>query len=324
MHHPRQTLRVGMSAILCAVIFRLFAAGAPGKLITFLKTSPSSPIFTYQKTGQSVRFSPSLDTFSPDFMESPPLSLPDPIEIPIPSFSGEEEIELYYACEKNPDIPTLLAQPLQWNLRGDEPTVLILHTHTTESYTKTSEKYKESASWRTLNEDYNMLAIGAMVKDLLEQQGIPTLQDRTLHDYPSYNGSYSHARKSIQSYLEEYPSLRLILDLHRDASGGDGGQMRTRATVDGQASAQLMLVLGTNHKNYEENLSIALKLHALMEQENPGITRPLQLRSQRFNQDLHPAALIVEVGAAGNTHPEAQTAAKQLANAIAALANGTE
>ena len=324
MHRSRQTLRVGLSAILCAIVFRLFAAGAPEKFLSWLKSPQAAPFFVYLETGRKVRFSPSLDTFSPDFMESPPLSLPEPVEIPIPSFSGEEEIELYYACEKDPDIPSLLARPLSWQLRGEEPTVLILHTHSTESYTKTSENYKESASWRTLDEDYNMLSIGAMVKDLLEQKGIPTLQDREIHDYPSYNGSYSHARKSMESYLEEYPSIRLVLDLHRDASGGEEGQMRTRATVNGQSSAQLMLVLGTNHKGYEKNLSLALKLHALLEQTNPGITRPLQLRSQRFNQDLSPGALIVEVGAAGNTHPEAQTAAKQLAQAIIALANGTK
>lgn len=324
MYHPRQTLRVGLSAILCAVLFRLFAAGAPEKLISRLKAPDITAFIEYLETGRNVRFSPSLDTFSPDFMESPPPSLPQPTESPIPSFSGEETVELYYAAQKNPDIPSLLAVPLTWQLRGEDPTVLILHTHTTESYTKTQEKYKESASWRTLDENYNMLSIGTLVRELLEQNGIVTLHDREIHDYPSYNGSYSHARKSIQSYLEEYPSLQLILDLHRDASAGEDGQMRTRATVNGQPSAQLMVVLGTNHEGYEENLSLALKLHTLLEQQAPGITRPLQLRAQRFNQDLSSGTLIIEVGAAGNTHPEAQTAAKQLANAIIALANGSK
>ena len=321
MHQPRQTLRVGLTAILCALIFRLFATGS---VSAWLKDPNTAAFFVYLETGRNVRFSPSLDTFSPDFMESPPPSLPEPTEPRIPSFSGEESVQLYYAAEKSPDIPTLLAKPLTWQLRGEEPTVLILHTHTTESYTKTAETYKESASWRTLDESYNMLAMGTLVAGILEQNGIPTLQDREIHDYPSYNGSYTHARKSLERYLEEYPSLCLILDLHRDASAGDGGQMRTKATVNGTPSAQLMLVLGTNHKAYEENLSIALKLHTLLEQQAPGITRPLQLRAQRFNQDLSPGALIVEVGAAGNTHAEAQTAAKQLAQAIVALANGTE
>lgn len=324
MHKPRQTLRVGITAILCAILFRLFDAGAPGKIFSWLTNPNTAAFFVYLETGRNVRFSPSLDTFSPSFMESPPPSVPEPTEPPIPSFSGEEEVELYYACEKNPDIPTLLAKPLHWELRGEEPTVLILHTHSTESYTKTVEKYVETSSWRTLDENYNMLSIGARVREILEQNGIPTIQDREIHDYPSYNGSYAHARKAIESYLEEYPSIQIVLDLHRDASGGDGGQMRTEAEVNGTPSAQLMVVLGTNHKRYEENLSFALKLHTLLERANPGITRPLQLRTQRFNQDLSPAALIIEVGAAGNTHPEAQTAAQQLAQAIIALAKGTQ
>ena len=108
------------------------------------------------------------------------------------------------------------------------------------------------------------------------------------------------------------------------AAAGEGrNQMRTSAAVDGQASAQLMLVMGTNYDTYEENLSLALKVHAQLEAQCPGITRPLQLRAARFNQDLSPGALLVEVGAAGNTHPEAHRAAEQLAKAIVALADGT-
>ena len=99
--------------------------------------------------------------------------------------------------------------------------------------------------------------------------------------------------------------------------------MRTSATVDGEPSAQLMLVMGTNYDSYPENLSLALKLHAQLELQCPGITRPLQLRAARFNQDLCPGSLLVEVGAAGNTHPEARRAAEQLAEAIVALADGT-
>ena len=99
--------------------------------------------------------------------------------------------------------------------------------------------------------------------------------------------------------------------------------MRTLAKVNGQDSAQLMVVLGTNHEKYEENLSLGLKLHAQLESQAPGIMRPLQLRAQRFNQDLCNGALLIEVGAAGNTHSEAMLAGEELAKAIVALAKGT-
>lgn len=324
MDQEKRALRVGITAILCALVFRLFDMGLPEKIAAWLCEPNTASFLIYLETGRDVRFSPSLEAFSPDFMESPPPAIPEPTEPPIPSFSDPEIVELYFAANKNPDIETLLAQPLQWELHGDEPRVLILHTHSTESYTQAGEDYVETSDWRTLDERYNMLSIGDRVVEILEENGITAIQDRELYDYPSYNGSYTRARKSIAAYLEEYPSIQLVLDLHRDASGGENGQMRTLAQVEGETSAQLMVVLGTNHEKYEENLSLALKLHAQLETQNSGIMRPLQLRSQRFNQDLCSGALLIEVGAAGNTHAEALRAAGELAEAIAALARGTQ
>ena len=320
LHRAR---RVGYTAVLCAALLRLFAAGVPQKLYVQYLQPNIAAFFQEQETGRDVRFSSSIDTFTPDFMESPPPSLPEIKEIPLPVFSGEEAVKLYYAANVQPDIAALLQKPLRWDLTGEEPSVLILHTHTTESYSRRGENYQESAAWRTLDEGYNMLAVGDLVAGILRENGIAVVQDRSLHDYPSYSGSYVRARKTLREQLKEYPSVKLVLDLHRDASAGESGQMRTRAEVEGEASAQLMVVIGTNHKNYEENLSLGLKLHAQLERQAEGIMRPLQLRGQRFNQDLSSGALLIEVGAAGNSHKEAQIAATQLAYAIVALAKGT-
>ncbi len=321
MDQQLKTLRVGLTAILLALIFRLWEQDIPARLAQRLAQPHIQTFLTEQETGRNVRFSPSFGIFSPDFMESPPPFLP---ECPLPAFSDASVVDVYYAADKNPDMDALLAKPLAWDLYAEEPTVLILHTHATESYTRRGEAYKETSPWRTLDENYNMLSIGAHLASLLEAQGISVLQDREFHDYPSYNGSYIHARKSLESYLEDYPSIQLVLDLHRDASEGENGQLRTIAKVNGIPSAQLMLVLGTNHERYEDNLSLALKLHAQLETLHPGIMRPLQLRSQRFNQDLSSGALLVEVGAAGNSHGEALQAAEALAQAITALAKGTQ
>ena len=123
-------------------------------------------------------------------MESPPPSLPAVTEATLPAFSGEEEIDLYYAVRKDPDIESLLSKPLEWNLFSPEPTVLILHTHTTESYTRQGEDYRETSSWRTLDPGYNMLSIGALVAEILENAGIRVIRVEDLQDYPSYSGSY--------------------------------------------------------------------------------------------------------------------------------------
>ena len=318
MLDPHQrSLRVGLAALACALVFRLFSLGLPEKLVAWLAQPDTAAFLFYLETGRNVRFSTSEAVFSPDFQESPPA------QTPIPTFSGEEEVDLTYSTVKDPDIAALLEKPLTWDLYGTEPTVLIVHTHTTESYTKSGEVYEETSSWRTLDENYNMLSIGDRVAQVLEDAGISVLHDRALHDYPSYNGSYTDARASIQEYLDQYPSIQLVLDLHRDASGSLYNQLRTAVELDSQTSAQLMIVLGTNYDTYEDNLSLGLKLQVQLERQAPGITRPLQLRASRFNQDLCPGALLVEVGAAGNTHGEALLAAQELAQAVIALAQGS-
>ena len=333
MDNHQRTLRFGAAVIAWALVCRMAGSGLFQSLADFLTKPNISSLMLYLETGRIVRFSPSSDTLLTDFaLESavPGFALTTGAEPVSFSAADAESIDIKYNCSRSPDIGSLLTQPLTWDLTAEGPTVLILHTHTTESYTKTSdEHYTESSAFRTLDEEYNMISIGDRLAELLEAGGIGVLHDRELHDYPSYNGSYNHARKSIQQYLAEYPSIRLILDLHRDASGDNSNQMRTHTTVNGEDSAQLMLVVGTDaaglkNENWEENLALGLKLHCQLERISPGIMRYVNLRAQRFNQDLAPGMLLVEVGAAGNTHAEALAAAEVLAQGILALAMGTE
>ena len=310
-------------AILCAAVFRLCTVDVAQYLPRLRQSSLITQLITYLETGHNVRFSPSSEHFSPDFVETPHPLLPQETQPALPLFDSAEAVEVQYFVTAKPDLQELITTPLQWELSGEEPTVLIVHTHSTESYTPNGKSYPQTAPYRTLEEDYNMLRIGQAVAQYLIRSGIPTLQDRNIHDYPSYNSAYSSSRKAIEAYLREYPSIQLVLDLHRDASEGSGSQLRTLAHVDGERSAQLMMVIGSNHKGFTENLALALKLHAQLETQSPGITRPLQLRTQRFNQDLLPGTLLIEVGAAGNTQEEALQAAQQLARAIVALGHGT-
>ena len=332
MNRSRQSLRLGAALLLFAVFLRLPLSNLLQRAADRLSQPDISSLLIYLETGRIVRFSQSSgdtpvfarESPTPDFARKEP---PEP-----PRFTGADAaaVEVKYNCNLSPDLASLMEAPLSWDLTGEEPTVLILHTHATESYTKSlGESYRETSAFRTLDEGYNMLSVGEYLARLLEAGGIAVIQDRQLHDYPSYNGSYTHARKSIEQYLSQYPSIRLVLDLHRDASGNNYNQMRTHATVDGRDSAQIMLVVGTSasgltHPNWEENLSLALKLHVQLERNAPGICRYINLRGQRFNQDKHPGALLVEVGAAGNTHAEALTAVEILAQGILDLAKGAK
>ena len=335
MDQYQRTLRAGAAALACAIVCRLLSGGLGDKLERWLSNPENQSFLLYLETGRVVHPTqePQIAATQPHPTENvtQPSTEPPAVQtVALPSFSASDMsgIEIRYSCDFRPDMEKLLAQPLNWNLHGSEPTVLILHTHTTESYTKAKgEKYQESSDFRTLDEDYNMVSIGDRVAEYLTKQGISVIHDRELHDYPSYNGSYTHSRNAAAKYLEKYPSIRLILDLHRDASGDLNNQMRTHAKVNGKDCAQLMVVIGTNatrkHPNWEENLSLGLKLHAQLERIAPGITRPLTLREQRFNQDLLEGALLIEVGAAGNTHAEALGAAEVLAKAIVQLSRGS-
>ena len=137
-----------------------------------------------------------------------------------------------------------------------------------------------------------------------------------MNDRPDYNASYSRCGKRTRTLLEENPSVRVVLDVHRDAAeDAQGRQTGEVIRVGDEVSARLMLVVGTDaggrdHPNWQENLSLALKLQALGERRVPGLFRPIDLRRECFNQNLSPGALLVEVGAAGNTLPEALTAAR--------------
>ncbi len=332
MEQHQHTLRVGAAAVLCAIGLRLLSGGVPERAVAWLGRPENQSFLIYLETGRVLRLEEPAQTQEQIHVgESPgPVFAPEePEALPCFTAGDAESVNIRYSCSYRPDIPALLAQPLSWDLTGKEPTVLIIHTHTTESYTRSpGERYEETSHFRTLDEGYNMISVGDRVAELLTQRGITVIHDRELHDYPSYNGSYSDARSAIREYLEAYPTIRLVLDIHRDASGDINNQMRTHATVDGQDSAQLMMVVGTsasgrNHPHWEENLALGLKLHAQLERIAPGITRPLTLREQRFNQDLLPGALLIEVGAAGNTHAEALLAAQVLAQGIGDLAHGS-
>ena len=332
MDWERRCLRLCGAILLCAVGLRLASGGALTPLVRALDHPEAASFLIYLHTGRVVRMgqTPVLPT-EPEPPETVPESTAPTVAVETLTFDTGDAalVGVTYNCGLRPDLESLLTQPLEWNLRSGKPSVLILHTHTTESYTKTEQDlYTESSPYRTLEPDHNMLAVGDLVAELLEEAGIAVIHDQIFHDYPSYNGSYDHAAAATREILAEYPSIQLILDLHRDAADTAYGQMVTQCSVGGETSAQLMMVVGTDagpldHPDWERNLALALKLQVLLETENPGICRDLNLTAQRYNQHLGNLALLIEVGAAGNTMAEAKLAAVQLAEAIIRLAEGS-
>lgn len=330
MDNDRKILRLGAVVILCAIVLRLLGSVGLGSAVSALSQSDAASVMLFLQTGRVVRQAQTQTQAQEEPEQTQPQSTQPEAEISPVVFSQEDaqlvSVNSYTSYET--DLEAMLQQPLSWDLTQEEPTVLILHTHGSESYTQT-EDYVESASYRTLDDGYNVVSIGDRLTELLEEKGIRVIHDRTLHDYPSYNGSYEDARQKLRAYLSEYPSICLVLDIHRDAmEDASGSQIGYTVQTEKGTAAKLMLVVGTDaggltHPNWRENMALAVKLQAQLEKVCPGICRPISLRTSRFNQDLTAGAVLVEVGAAGNTRQEALTAAEYLAEGILALANGT-
>ncbi len=326
MDWERKCIRLCAGVLVLSAVLRLTASGFFAPMGRLLGSPEAVSFFLYLHTGRLVRTTPAV----PDEPEprEPAVLKQEPER---PSFPPEEAdtVEISYRCDYRPDLETLLTQPLDWSLTGgDGPAVLILHTHGTEAYTcDEGDTYTASGAYRTLDESHNMLCLGSLVARRLEEAGIRVIHDRELHDYPDYNSAYANSAASAEALLAQYPSVRLILDLHRDAADTAYGQLVTECAIGSERAAQLMIVVGTDgggqsHPDWEENLSLGLKLQILLERENPGICRPLNLTDYRYNQHLGDRALLIEIGAAGNTLREAELAAEALARGIIRMKNG--
>ncbi len=206
------------------------------------------------------------------------------------------------------------------------PQILILHTHTTEAYTKgKKDTYKETDTARTTDNDYNMVRVGEEMKDVFEEIGLSVVHDKTKYDYPSYTGSYSRALTGIQKMLKKYPTIQVVLDVHRDAIiGSDGTSYAKKTEIDGEEVAQVMLVVGTNdmgltHPKWKDHLTLAVQIQKNMLAIDSDLPRPIDLRRQRFNEHATPGSLLVEVGTSGNTLKQALAGARLFAQAAGTL-----
>ena len=244
------------------------------------------------------------------------------------AFSAAEAdaITIAGACSYAVDKAALLTRPSALTAKADGPKVLIVHTHTSEAYTpEPGWEYESSDPLRTGDAEHSVVRLGTRVAELLNAHGIETLHDTALNDYPSYNGAYERMRQTIEGYLAQYPSIKMVLDLHRDAANDPAGMpVAFTAEVDGARCAQLMLVVGTDeggltHPDWKENLANALKLQALLNRIAPELCRDIDLRTERFNQHETPGSLLVEFGCTGNTLAEALRSADYLAQALCAF-----
>ena len=232
-----------------------------------------------------------------------------------------------------PDVNALLSAKLSYGnsfeyLSASSPTVLIIHTHGTEAYSEDGLiSYKDNGKEiaRSSDPDKGVVAVGRELNKALRKRGILSVHCEIMHDESGYRDAYSRAEGTIKEYLERYPTIRLVIDLHRDSIVTSEGELvRPVTLVDEKEAAQIMCVVGSDwggddNDRWEANLALALQFRENINGKYDNVCRPVYLKSSTYNQELAPYSLLLEVGACGNSLEEALAVCDIMADAIQEL-----
>ncbi len=201
---------------------------------------------------------------------------------------------------------------IQLEAYSDQPQVLIMHTHTTESYLLGSGDYQDKDySCRTTDPAQSVVAVGQKISEKLAEKGICVIHDGTLHDRADFNKAYAYSEETVTAILNKYPSIKVVFDVHRDGIvENDGTPVAAINTINGKEAAQVMIISAATDgyyyvPNYLQNFHFACLLQQYMESTNPGITRPVLFQYCNYNQHLTTGSLLLEIGSQGNTLEQA-------------------
>ena len=211
-----------------------------------------------------------------------------------------------------------LLKPFAAELTGEAPQILILHSHGSEGYTPVvDDGIVWSGDHRTTDSRYNVVRMGDAMAEVFAQAGISVLHDRVLYDDPAYDGAYERAADAIRGYLEKYPTLSFVLDVHRDAIEDKAGHQYKVITREDPRCAQISFVMGSNNDHWLENVKLAVAVQQRLTDTSPTLMRPMTLRNSNYNQHLTTGSMLVEIGTAGNSLSEALRAAQLFAMGFA-------
>ena len=222
---------------------------------------------------------------------------------------------------------------------NDSPLVLVVHTHGTECYfeedeamnvyytskgaTVTAYYNEETVKTRTKDTEKNVVKVGEVFCEELKKRGVEAIHCKEMFDKDDYNNAYSLSGEAIKKYLEQYPDIKLVIDIHRDSLVSDDlVNIKTIAEETDIGCAQVMIVAGSDgggavYKNWERNLALDLIIKKVMDSKYPSLSRPIFLRGARYNQHLAYTSFLLEVGTCANTLEEALEAARRSAECIA-------
>lgn len=228
------------------------------------------------------------------------------------------------------DLKKELSQKINIDIKKSlEPEVLIFSTHTTESYMLESRNYyTDKDATGTTDSSKNVVRIGNILKQKLEQNGFSVMQSSTMHDHPKFSGCYDRSAETVKSYLKKYPSIKIVIDIHRDSVNyDDGTKIKPTVVISGKKAAQIMFVAGceagevSGFPAWRENLRLAAKIHQSVESMYPSLARPITFTARKYNLHLTNGSLLIEIGTEANTLSEAEYSAELLSNALIKVLN---
>lgn len=198
---------------------------------------------------------------------------------------------------------------------GQRPLVGLYTTHN-------SEKYAGEVKSTTTTEDEpkGVVRVATVLeKSLRDKYKIAAARSQQVHDYPDWNLSYTKSKETGKSLLAKNPSIQVLIDIHRDA----GIKEKQSIVINGRSAAKVLIIVGSaqrlDNPNWEQNKQFAEKVDAKMDEIYPGLSRGVRVQTGRYNQHLHPHAILLEMGNAKNSLSEAEYSAELMAHVISEI-----
>jgi len=199
--------------------------------------------------------------------------------------------------------------------KSNEPLVYIYNTHQTEQYKQ------------NVNEPYSItpdvMVASYYLEEKLEQMGINTIVEETKiseilqNNNWNYNQSYKASKINLEKIKNQYPSIKIFIDLHRDAVSKE----ISTTTIEEKNYAKVLFLIGKDHDNYEQNLEFSTSINNIIVKNYPSLTRGIMQKggigvNGIYNQDVAPNVILLEVGGNNNTIDEVTNTLDIISNII--------
>lgn len=199
------------------------------------------------------------------------------------------------------------------------PKVLIFHTHSQEAF---ADSIAGDVST-------SIVGMGAYLAERLNEKGIETLHHDAVYDLVNgkldRSNAYELSEIGVREILNQYPSIEVVIDLHRDGVRED---MHLITEIDGKQTARIMFFNGLSRTKtngdisylynpyIQDNLAFSFQMQLTAESMYPGLARKIYLKGYRYSLHMMPKSLLIEAGAQTNTVEELRNAMDLLAEIL--------